>query len=54
MKDDFYATKFVMQPCLHGCSMLPSWPANMEIPLLRVEWHSIYEAEISVPDQSLA
>lgn len=49
MRYDLYATRIVMQPCLHWCSVLPSWPAKTEIPALSVAWHSIYEAEISVP-----
>ena len=49
MRYDLYATRIVMQPCLHGCSMQPSWPPKTEIPVLRVASHSIYEAEISVP-----
>jgi hypothetical protein len=49
MRHDLYATRIVMQPCLHGCSMLPSWPAKTEIPVLRAAWHSVYEDEISVP-----
>jgi hypothetical protein len=51
MKYDLFATRIVMQPYLHGCSMLPSWRAKTEFPVLRVAWHSIYEAEISARDQ---
>jgi hypothetical protein len=50
---DLYVTKIVMQPCLRGCSILPSWREKTEIPALTVAWHSICEAEISVPDQIL-
>jgi len=48
-----YATRIVMQPRLHGCSILPSWREKSEIPTFTVAWHSIREAEISVPDQFL-
>jgi hypothetical protein len=50
---DLYATRIVMQPCLHGCSILPSWREKAEFSVLMVAWHSICEAEISVPDQFL-
>src|ERR1700730_8743010 len=42
---DLCATKIVMQPCLYGCSMLSRWPANTEIPVLRVAWHSITKSK---------
>ena len=49
MRYDVFATRIVMQSCLRGCSMLPSWLAKTEFPFLRVTRHSICEAEISVP-----
>jgi hypothetical protein len=54
MRYDLFATRIVMQPYLHGCSMLPSWRAKAEFPVLIVTWHSIYEAGISVPHQVVA
>src|ERR1700730_10204388 len=30
-----------MQPCLHGCSILPNWREKTEIPVLTMAWHSI-------------
>jgi len=50
---DPFVTRIVMQPCLHGCSILPSWREKTEISVLTVEWHSICEAEFSLPDQFL-
>lgn len=50
---DFQATRIVMQACLPGCSILPSWREKSEIPALPVARRSIREAEISVADQIL-
>jgi hypothetical protein len=50
---DLFATKIVMQLYLDGCSMLPSWWPKTEFPVPRMAWNSIYEAEISIPDQFL-